>query len=282
MVVKFESEMETMNNDYRKPSRTPGARSRLSTVLDRALRVRERQTAGELHFEVQPDSACVWTVTAEGWALGLELDCINDNWSVTDVALRPVGTEAVDPVVEPLLVADAIAGVRARASTLMQLQRTGEEQLQKNAEFIRANLAACRNRSHRKTNFDFAAIAAAYAGEVQAGNRKATQAVANLLETSNAVAAQWVKEARKRRLLTAGEPGRASGSLSPLGVLYTSPDFPGFGPAWRSGASDKDMAERYGVSVRDVWTGLDGEGQARSIDVYVRNMEELKGGRKET
>lgn len=277
MVVKFELEMETMKNDYREVSKRPGGRSRLSAVMDRAVRVEERGPVGELFFEVHLDLAVAWTATSEGWLLGMELHFSDDEWRITEIAFRPLGDEALDPVLDPQLIADAIAGVSAKALGLLKLQRTGQEQLQKNGDFIRANLAACRDKTHRKTSFDFAAIAAVYAGEVQAGNRKATQAIASLLDTSTAVAAQWVKEARKRRLLTRGEAGRAAGSLTPLGALYTSPDFPGFGPAWRSGADIEELAKLHGVSARDVWTGLDGEGQARSIEVHYQNEKELKG-----
>lgn len=281
MVVKFESETETMNNDYREVAKREGVRSRLAAALERALRAPERRV-GELFYEVQFDSAVVWTATREGWVLGLDVVSVDGEWSVSEISLRPYGADATDPVVDPELIAQAITGVKAKASVLLKLHRAGEEQLQKNGAFIRANLAACRDRTRRKTNFDFASIAAAYAGEVQAGNRKATQAIATLLDTSAAVAAQWVKEARKRRLLTAGAPGRASGALTPLGALYTSPDFPGFGPGYRSGVDIQDLAEMHGVSERDVWTGLDGEGEARSIEVYYQNMEELRGGSKET
>lgn len=249
--------------------------------MDRAVKANARPV-GELFFEIQLDFAVVCTATKQGWVLGMELVCPDDEWVVTEIALRPYGANACDPVIDPQLVADAIAGVKARALGLLRLQQAGKEQLQKNGAFIRANLAACRDKGHRKTNYNFAAIAAAYAGEVQAGNRKATQAVAALLETSTAVTAQWVKEARKRRLLTMGEPGRASGSLTPLGALYTSPDFPGFGPGFRSGVDIEVLARSHGVSERDVWTGLDGEGVAQNIDVWVQNSEELRGGSKET
>lgn len=269
-----------MNNSYREVPRKSVARTRLGAALDRALRGRDHQI-GELFFEVQLDFAVVWTVTQQGWVLGLEMAWVDNEWSVTELALRPYGERVADPIVDPQLIADAMAGVRAKASGLLRLQRAGEEQLQKNGLFIQSTLAACRE-GHRKTNFTFAAIAAAYAGEVQAGNRKATQAIANLLDTSTAVAAQWVKEARKRRLLTLGEPGRASGSLTPLGVLYTSPDFPGFGPGFRDGVDIGVMAKMYGVSERDVWTGLDGEGVARSIEVWGQNSEEFRGGSKKT
>jgi hypothetical protein len=279
MVVKFESGMETMNNSYRDVPRKVVARTRLAAALDRAVKGQDRRI-GELFYEVQLDFAVVWTATPEGWVLGLEVVRVDDEWSVTEIDLRPYGKRVEDPVVDPKLIADAIEGVKAKASALLRLQRAGEEQLQENGVFITANLAACRDKGHRKTNFNFAAIAAAYAGEVQAGNRKATQAIANLLETSTAVAAQWVKEARKRRLLTMGEPGRASGSLTPLGALYTSPDFPGFGPGFRNGVDIGVMARSHGVSERDVWTGLDGEGVARSIDVWVQNSEEFRGGSK--
>lgn len=279
MVVKFESEMETMNNSYRGVPKKAVARTRLGAAMDRAVKGQDLRI-GELSFEVQLDFAVVWTATPQGWVLGLEMAWVDDEWSVTEIDLRPYGKQVEDPVVDPRLIADAIAGVKAKASGLLRLQRAGEEQLQKNGDFIRANLAACGDRGHRKTNFNFAAIAAAYAGEVQAGNRKATQAIANILETSTAVAAQWVKEARKRRLLTLGEPGRASGSLTPLGALYTSPDFPGFGPGFRDGVDIGAMAKSYGVSERDVWTGLDGEGVARSIEVWGQNREEFEDGSK--
>ena len=263
-----------MNNEYRGVRKKEGARSRLSAAVDRAVRAPELRV-GELFFEVQLDLAIAWTLTREGWVIGLELACSEAAWSVAEISLRPYRTKVADPVIDPQLVAHAIEGVTARSSDLLKLQRAGEEQLEKHGAFIRANLASCRDRTHRKTNFDFAAIAAAYAGEIQSGNRKATQAVATLLDASTGVAAQWVKEARKRRLLTAGEPGRATGTLTTLGALYTSPDFPGFGPGFRSGIDIREMAQLHGVSERDVWTGLDGEGEARSIDVYYQNVEEL-------
>lgn len=277
MVLNLELEMVTMNNEYRGVRKKEGTRSRLTAAVERAVRAPERRV-GELFFEVQLDLAIAWTLTREGWVLGLELACREAVWSVAEISLRPYRTNVADPVIDPRLVAHAVEGAAAKSSDLLKLQRAGKEQLEKHGAFIRANLAACRDRSHRKTSFDFAAIAAAYAGEIQAGNRKATQAVATLLDTSTGVAAQWVKEARKRRLLTAGERGRATGTLTPLGALYTSPDFPGFGPGFRSGTDIREMAELHGVSERDVWTGLDGEGEARSIDVYYQNMEELRDG----
>jgi hypothetical protein len=71
--------------------------------------------------------------------------------------------------------------------------------------------------------------------------------------------AQRIKEARRRALLSPGEQGRASGSLTPLGVLYTDPLFPGVGRLKRAGMTQREIADKYGIDEKFVWAASQGE-----------------------
>jgi hypothetical protein len=66
-----------------------------------------------------------------------------------------------------------------------------------------------------RPDIEYAALAALYVAEVDNGNRNATSAVADQLGYGLRSVGNWLREARRRELLTDPPPGRAGGSLTP-------------------------------------------------------------------
>lgn len=128
-----------------------------------------------------------------------------------------------------------------------------------NSAFVQERLEAWRDKTSRKTNVEYAALAAKYAEQIRQGNPRATATLAEFVNMSPAVMAQRIKEARRRALLTPGEQGKASGALTPLAVLYADPTFPGIGRLRQAGMTQREIADKYGIAEKYVWAGSQGE-----------------------
>ncbi|WP_458107681.1 hypothetical protein M1D51_19445 [Arthrobacter sp. R3-55] len=192
----------------------------------------------------------------DNWAVGLRIEFTPDDWSLAEVLLLPLGRAAGLP---PLGSLELEPYVDAAVRRARDRQRAAEEQVEKlrgNAAYVQGRFDAWRDKASAKTNVEYAALAAKYAEQIRLGNSRATATLAKLVDMSPAVMAQRIKEARRRMLLTAGERGRASGSLTPLGALLTDPDFPGFRQLRMAGMTQSEIAEKYGISEQYVWHGL--------------------------
>lgn len=195
----------------------------------------------------------------QGWAVGLWVEYTAESWSIAEVAAFPVASTHTLPAVDAESVqADAERAVlKAR-----DRRRMAAEQLVKlegNAAFIQERFEAWRDKTSRKTNVEYAALAAKYAEQIREGNPRATATLAELVSMSPSVMAQRIKEARRRALLTPGEQGKASGALTPLAVLYADPLFPGIGRLRQAGMTQREIADKYGIDEKFVWAGSQGE-----------------------
>ncbi|MEC3853726.1 hypothetical protein [Paenarthrobacter ureafaciens] len=216
---------------------------------------------------------------ADGWAVGVHVKFTPDAWSIAEVVLLPVFPAAVLPSLGDLDLRPYIDEAVRRARDRQQAAAAQVKQVKGNAAFVQKRFDAWRDKAAPKTNIEYAALAAKYAEQVQLGNSRATATLAGLVDMSPAVMAQRIKEARRRFLLTPGERGRVSGALTPLGALLTDPDFPGFRQLQVMGLTPREIAERYGISERYVWHGLEEELGPNEGDLVISREEEasLKG-----
>lgn len=196
----------------------------------------------------------------DGWAIGLRVDFTSEAWSIAEVVALPVGPVQTLPTVntEDMLSYIASAVERARGR-----QRALADQLAKlatNADFIQERFETWADKNAARTNVEYAALAVKYAEQIRLGNSRATATIAEMVGMSPSVMAQRIKEARRRYLLTSGERGRASGALSPLGALYADPQFPGMRNLHHGGMSTREIADKYGISEKMVWSGVEAEG----------------------
>lgn len=202
------------------------------------------------------DDFALLAFPVDNWVVGLRVDFTSDSWAVAEVLCLPSEmATGLPPVVSDEVVSYLdVAIIRAR-----ERRRAAAEQLTKlkgNADFVQERFEAWRDKSSEKTNVEYAALAAKYAEQIRLGNSKATATLAEMVNVSPAVMAQRIKEARRRFLLTPGERGKASGTLTPLGVLLTDPDFPGFHPFRAAGMTQRELADKFGISEWYVWQGL--------------------------
>lgn len=195
----------------------------------------------------------------DGWALGLWVEYTPESWSIAELAALPVGSTRALPTIDTKSVqADAERAVfkardgrRAAAEQLVELER--------NSAFVQERFEAWRDKASRKTNVEYAALAAKYAEQIREGNPRATATLAELVDMSPSVMAQRIKEARRRALLTPGTQGKASGALTPLAVLYADPTFPGISRLRQAGMTQGEIAAKYGLAEKYVWAGSQGE-----------------------
>ena len=195
----------------------------------------------------------------DGWAIGLRVDFAMESWSIAEVLAVPAGEERTPPLVNTEELGSYIEAAVGRARGRL---RAADEQLVKlatNAEFIQQRFETWRDKTARRTNVEYAALAAKYAEQIRLENSRATATLAALVGMSPSVMAQRIKEARRRALLTPGVQGRASGSLTPLGVLYTDPNFQGIARLRLAGLTQREIADKYGIEERLVWAGSQGE-----------------------
>ncbi|MHA7301449.1 hypothetical protein [Pseudarthrobacter sp. MDT1-22] len=192
----------------------------------------------------------------DDWAIGLRIDFSSESWSIAEVVALPAGPVRTLPDANSVGVRSYVEAAvdKARAR-----RRIGAEQLMKlreNAEFIQERFEAWRDKASPKSNVEYAALAAKYAEQIREGNTRATATLADLVNMSPSVMAQRIKEARRRALLTPGERGRASGALTPLGVLYADPEFPGVSQLRAAGMTERRIADKFGISESLVWRAI--------------------------
>lgn len=195
----------------------------------------------------------------DGWAVGLWIKYTADSWAIVEVAALPVApTQTLPAVDSETMQGDAEKAVlNARERRRMAAEQLVE--LADNATFIQERFEAWRDKASRKSNFEYAALAAKYAEQIREGNLRATATLAEFVNMSPAVMAQRIKEARRRALLSPGEQGKASGTLTPLGVMYTNRDFPGVSRLRQAGMTQREIAEKYGIDESYVWAAVQGE-----------------------
>lgn len=192
----------------------------------------------------------------DDWAIGLRVDFSSESWSIAEVVALPAGPVRTLPDVNSVGVRSY---VEAAVNTARNSRRVAAEQLailEGNADFLQQRFEAWRDKTSPKTNVEYAALAAKYAEQIRSGNTRATATLAELVDMSPSVMAQRIKETRRRALLTPGEQGRASGALTPLGVLYCDPEFPGIRELRRAGMTQRGIAHKYGISESLVWQGM--------------------------
>lgn len=250
-----------MNLNYWAPDSVDARAPRLNRLMrsvESRWRHRHEGEACQMLRETLSDTACVAGIVGGDWVTGVELKFDGHDWRVVQIQLRPLHPAVDAPSIDPDFMSRAVAAVEAQ-SLAHRARDTSDEGALARSEFIDRNLEGWRDKRRKKSNFEYAALASKYAAEVRGGNVKATTAVAALVGVSSAVAAQWIKEARRRGLLSPGQTGRASGELTALGILYTDPSFPGFEQLIKSGADIATMAGKYGVSAADVQVAVEAE-----------------------
>lgn len=213
----------------------------------------------------------------DGWAMGFRVDFTSETWSIAEVVALPAKvTQALPPVsTEEILLYIENAVERARGRRVALAQQLAN--LSTNAEFIQERFETWRDKTAPRTNVEYAALAAKYAEQVRLGNTRATATLAEQVEMSPSVMAQRIKEARRRRLLTSAEQGRASGTLTSLGALYADPSFPGMRNVRRTGMRLSEISDKYGVPEWLVFAGMEGErpehGDSRSIEDFLPKID---------
>lgn len=249
----------------------------LAEVLDRAARhpLGPSSTARTVHLG--PTSGLVvrrGPVAIE--AAEFRRDSPQSRWQLYQVLIRPddpgASAEAVD--------LRALVAVGLDALKLTESQRERVRQVHaKRREHLDRLLSSWKDPSTQRGMAEYSALAWAYADEARRGNARATAAVAEKTGSSPAVAAQRIKEARKRGLLTPGQQGRASGEVTALGMLYTRPGFDGFADERREGRSVKWLAKRFRLSEAEVGAALAAEGYPElAADTTANGAEEHEDG----
>lgn len=211
---------------------------------------------GERFFE---DFVLLIFPLKDGWAVGLRVDFTSDTWSIAELVAIPSESATAFPTMDTegiqSYVDNAVSRARGRKrAAVAQLEKLGA-----NEDFIQERFDTWRDKKAARTSVEYAALAAKYAEQVRMGNSRATATLAELVEMSPSVMAQRIKEARRRSLLSRGERGRASGALTPLGALFLDPQFPGMHRLRREGMTMAQIADKYGISERLVWAGLEAE-----------------------
>lgn len=203
----------------------------------------------------------------DGWAVGLRVDFTSESWSVAELVAIPSGPAMALPSVNTDDMRSYIENAVSRARGRKQAAAEQLAKLTTNADFIQERFDTWRDKRAPRSNVEYAALAAKYAEQIRIGNSRATATLAELVEMSPTVMAQRIKEARRRYLLTAGERGRASGALTPLGVLYADPQFPGMQKLRRDGMTMREIGDKYGISERLVWAGVEAESAADGVSL---------------
>lgn len=202
------------------------------------------------------DFALIACPSRDGWAIGLRVEFTPESWLIAEVLTLPAGPVQTLPAVNTESMQSYVETAVRRARERRRVAAEQLVKLEENAEFIQERFEAWRDKASPKTNVEYAALAAKYAEQIRVGNTRATATLAELLGMSPSVMAQRIKEARRRALLTPGEQGRASGALTPLGVLYADPAFPGIPALRRAGMTQRGIADKYGISESLVWRGM--------------------------
>jgi hypothetical protein len=194
-----------------------------------------------------------------GWSTGFRVDFTTKAWSIAEVISMPAGQEKILPMFDAQETWNYLETAVLRARGRRRAMAEQLTNLTRNADFIEARFKSWRDKGAPRTSVEYAALAAKYADEVRAGNSRATATLAERVGMSPAVMAQRIKEARRRLLLTRGEQGRASGVLTPLGVLYVDPQFPGMSALRQQGMKIREIGDKYGISDRVVWAAIGDE-----------------------
>lgn len=225
------------------------------------------------------DGYALLAVQAEpGWAIGVRVNFSETEWSVAEVVALPreatQGAPDLNSAVLWSYLEKAVGRARGRHSAMLKRL----ESTRSNSDFIESRFATWSDKAAPRGNVEYAALAAKYAEQIRLGNTKATATLAEQVGMSPSVMAQRIKEARRRLLLSQGEQGRASGTLTTLGAIYTDPDFPGMRELWKSGMPLREIADKYGVDENHVWVAMQAErpenGIRISFEDFIANTKE--------
>ncbi|MEJ1179561.1 MULTISPECIES: hypothetical protein [unclassified Pseudarthrobacter] len=256
-VVNYESELETMNR-YSVAMKSEDASPTLRKLTE-GVAAHGRRFGYPPQERFYEDFALLAYAVTGGWAIGLRIDFTPDSWSIAEVVASPAGEVRTLPDVNSAEVRSYVEAAVGRARGRLRAEDEQLAKLATNSAFIQERFETWRDKTARRTNVEYAALAAKYAEQIRLGNSRATATLAGLVDMSPSVMAQRIKEARRRALLTPGEQGRASGALTPLGVLYTDPLFPGISKHRRAGMTQREIADKYGIDERFVWAASQGE-----------------------
>lgn len=249
----YESKRSARASYYSWFMKSEDAAPALRRLTENAVRDLGHEFPPQERFDV--DAALLVCPSGDGWAIGLRVDFTPESWSIAEVVAIPSGTVRTLPAVNTESLQSYVETAVDRARRGQRAAAERRLKLERNAEFIQRRFETWLDKKLPKTNVEYAALAAKYAEQVRLGNSRATATLAEQVQMSPSVMAQRIKEARRRALLTRGEQGRASGDLTPLGVLYADPEFPGLRALQASGMSQRDIAAKYGMSEALVWRG---------------------------
>lgn len=238
----------------------------LSEFLERAIRARNGRTSVVLLERVGAAVAMV-VFRDQGCAVGVELVRTSDSWTGRQIVVRTLDADGGLVVWPSRLPRELFAEAIQRVEEREQRQRDMRHRMTVSREFIAQRLESWKDKAAPRGNAEYAALAAAYCEELRRGNSKATTTLGEQLGISPAMMAQRIKEARRRRLLTPGQQGRASGELTRLGLLYTDPDFPGLRQLRLDGKSVSDIAKEYQLARLAIMTALVAEGAEDLVEV---------------
>lgn len=238
----------------------------ISEFLERAIREREGRIS-VVPLERVGSSVAMVVFRDRACAIGVELVREDDSWVGRQVVVRTLNAEGGLTEWPSRLPQEFIAGAIQRVEAREQRQRDMRHRMTVSREFIAQRLDSWKDKTAPRGNAEYAALAAAYCEELRRGNTKATTSLGEQLGISAAMMAQRIKEARRRRLLTPGQQGRASGELTRLGLLYTDPEFPGLRQLRLNGKSVSDIAEEYQLSKLAITAALVADGAEDLIDV---------------
>ncbi|MGN7201159.1 hypothetical protein [Arthrobacter sp. SAFR-044] len=246
-------------NDYSETMKTPDIGPMLRKLTEQARDWEWPTIPARPQERFYEEHALLGFLAESGWAIGIRLDFSDEDWSVAEVLALPGETARGLPDLNtPDLrsyLDKAVDRARIRRSAMIE----NRERALRNSEFVDSRFETWADKSMPKGNVEYAALAAKYAEQVRLGNSKATATLAQQVGVSAPVMAQRVKEARRRLLLSSGDRGRASGSLTPLGALYTDPEFPGMRELFKSRMRIGEIADKYGLDERWVWAGMQAE-----------------------
>lgn len=216
----------------------------------------------------------------KGWAIGIRVDFSETEWNVAEVVAIPSRSAQGLPDLDSPELRAYLGEAAVRAGGRRKAMLSNLKNARTNADFIQSRFETWGDKTALRGNVEYAALAAKYAEQIRDGNAKATATLAEQVGMSPSVMAQRIKEARRRLLLTPGEQGRASGTLTPLGALYTDPNFPGMRELWKSGMTMRAIADRYGVDERSVWAAMEAERPGNGVPVPLDEFFSSMDGRR--
>lgn len=200
-------------------------------------------------------TVAVWSLP---WIVGVRLTENGDQGMlVEDVVLKWIGGPGVPSDVwqGP----DLVNVLHQATSALSQFRESNDllrKQLNDHQGHSEELFAAWATKSRKRGLAEYAALAAMYVRELEGGNSAPVAALARRLQLSSVTVAQRIREARKKKLLTAPLVGNTGGQLTALAVAHLTPGFPGVAALRAEGKSVQDISGTYGIPEDQVLQAL--------------------------